>query len=516
MPTTGMSGKTYRRTSPKGWRHTLYAFGPWAIGAALLLFSILVVAYENRYHGAVRQEIRTRLVSKQETMALLAAHRLREYLDDVTAKLRLVARLVGHDGLESVPPRMLERLIRHDTERIQVAGLYVVDRGFLPDRMPRYAFSPHDGTFERGDPARHLESPTEERVEMVRHLTVYEENPDTLWLVGESLDLTSGGRGQVLTVPVRDADGRLTGLVAAVLPTALVIDRFERASSDGGPALWTLTAGGDLLGDRFGPAPNAAEVTRVATAGGLTTVQTDAWVMTVAPICYLGERPWTLVAARPAYEIERAVHAGVGGPWTHNMLLSLAFGNFLGLCVLLTLRHWREQITVLRAEAEHDALTNAYSRRFLDHEAAMLCRRVSNLGVLMIDLNDFKRHNDTLGHYIGDQMLKATADLLKSATRDQDFVIRMGGDEFLLLLPQADERLVALVASRVRDAVRVWNLSGPLPGAHLSFAMGGAAGQSRHLDYLIKQADERMYADKTRFKKDGVKTQTLWTAANPN
>ena len=84
--------------------------------------------------------------------------------------------------------------------------------------------------------------------------------------------------------------------------------------------------------------------------------------------------------------------------------------------------------------------------------------------------------------------------------RTEDFVVRLGGDEFLLLLPLADDEMVATVQARVREALEQWNRESPLPGANLSFAIGAAAGSSRDLDRLINEADERMYADKMRFK----------------
>lgn len=494
------SGQQRRRA--KGWQQWAYAFGPWAVGVAIVLLSVLVVAYENRYRGAVREEIETRLTARQEAAAMVAAHGLRDYLNDVVVKLQLVAQLLEASGIDAVPAGMLERVARHNLQSNYVTGIYVVDRDFESSRSPRFVFAIDDNMATGlADPERAARQAAQEYAEIVGHLQQYEAHAGTPAVISDTLTLNIGRKGQVLSVPIRGKDGRTDGLAAALLPTAFAIDQLERSTGVNEYKLWLLTADGLLLGGWSGPSPTNNDLLPALRPGEMATVETDKWVVTAAPVASAYGRPWTLIATQPRHEFARQVRESVGGPWTKSLLLELACLNFLGLCVLLTLRHWREQISVLRTQAEHDALTNAYSRRFLDREAAMLCRRVSKLGVLMIDLNDFKLHNDTLGHYVGDQMLKATADLLQRATREQDFVIRVGGDEFLLLLPMADDRLVALVESRIRDAVRAWNATSALPGVHLCFAVGGAAGQSRHLDYLIKKADERMYADKQIYKR---------------
>lgn len=490
-----------RRSSLKGWRRWLYAFGPWGIGGALVLFTVLVVAYENRYRRAVKHEIETRLVARQEALALVCGQRLRDYLADVGAKLDLMSQVLAASGMEAAPRGTLEQIARHDVERNWVTGLYVVDSDFKGDDLPRYVIPIDDKMVSAtADGRAFSEQAATEYAELVGHLAYYRENREVRWHISEVLKLNVGGHGQVLTAPVVGADGRAVGLVAALLPTAFQIDQIERSAAMSDYGLWILTADGQLLGDHSGPEPDPQEVSRVAAGGGLTTRVADGWVMSISPVVHGGTRPWTLVAAQPTYEFQRTVEDRVGGPWTRRMLVTVACGNFLGLVVLLTLRHWREQITVLRSQAEHDSLTDAYSRRFLDREATLLCRRIGKLGIMMIDLNEFKRHNDTLGHYIGDEMLKATAELLRSVMREQDFVVRFGGDEFLVLLPLADQEMVNTVEARIREAVEMWNLDNPLPGARLSLAIGSTAGRSRELDQLIQQADERMYADKARFK----------------
>lgn len=486
----------------------VYSFGPWAIGGAVVLFSILVVAYENRYRSAVRHEISNRLIYAQETTARVASERLSEYLADTLAKLNLIAELGFPAGKTS--EAVLREVAGHGVSRHLVLSIDLIDAAKVSDTSRRRTLFRDEGIDRvAGDGARRRRCQVARRDEVMAHLKAYRDDPTLSWRLGKTIPVMIGGQGHLLSVPVRDAEGRVIGLATATLPTGLDVAQLERSVPEDGPRLWILASDGEILGERVAPTPSSAEVWPIADGGHLTTTETDSRLLTVSPVLVEGQHVWTLVAAQPRHVFRTAVEAQVGGPWTNRLLVTVAFGNFLGLVVLLTLRHWREQIAVLRSLAEHDPLTNAYSRRFLHREATMLCRRVDRLGVVMVDVNNFKNHNDTLGHFVGDQMLKATAELLASAVRENDFVIRYGGDEFLLLLPLADDRLVASVEARIRWALEQWNLRKPIEGAQLSLAIGSAAGLSRHLDYLIKQSDERMYADKQRCKEAAPPTAVL-------
>ncbi len=111
----------------------------------------------------------------------------------------------------------------------------------------------------------------------------------------------------------------------------------------------------------------------------------------------------------------------------------------------------------LRDTALRDPLTLAYNRRYLDEtQAAMTAlarRRSSSLAVFMCDLDHFKKVNDTYGHAAGDTVLREFAAILLGNLRTSDVVVRYGGEEFLLLLHDADEPGAVLVAERIRAAV---------------------------------------------------------------
>jgi diguanylate cyclase (GGDEF)-like protein len=111
----------------------------------------------------------------------------------------------------------------------------------------------------------------------------------------------------------------------------------------------------------------------------------------------------------------------------------------------------------LRRVALHDGLTGLFNRRFLRESLPQLqagaARRGSPLCVIMLDLDHFKRVNDTHGHLVGDQTLVAIAKALRDHSRRSDLVARYGGEEFAVLCPDTDRATGVQVAERLREAV---------------------------------------------------------------
>jgi diguanylate cyclase (GGDEF)-like protein len=121
--------------------------------------------------------------------------------------------------------------------------------------------------------------------------------------------------------------------------------------------------------------------------------------------------------------------------------------------------------------------------------------------VLLIDLNDFKSVNDTLGHKIGDELLAGVAERISSAVDETATVARLGGDEFAVLLPHAAQTEAETVAQAVRDSfLEPLQLScGPLPGNGTVGVAVAAPGQTP--DQVIEQADHAMYLAKPLSKR---------------
>lgn len=160
----------------------------------------------------------------------------------------------------------------------------------------------------------------------------------------------------------------------------------------------------------------------------------------------------------------------------------------------------------IRHLAMHDYLTDLANRRQFEESterALKVCDRdASKLGLLAIDLDDFKPVNDSYGHAVGDQLLIAVAERLKETLRASDFAARMGGDEFAATIHnvRAAEDVLEVVG-KVRDVLcHPYDLSGKhiVIGASIGWAVYPDDGDS--LEPLLGVADQRMYADKQQRK----------------
>jgi diguanylate cyclase (GGDEF)-like protein len=137
---------------------------------------------------------------------------------------------------------------------------------------------------------------------------------------------------------------------------------------------------------------------------------------------------------------------------------------FVSLVVSLLLQANLTTIVVLRLvrrlqyQSDHDMLTGLLSRRPMEHlllaESKRQRRFARGFGLLSIDIDHFKKINDSCGHAAGDAVLKRVAEALRASARDIDSVARMGGEEFYVLLPGADEAGAESVAVRVLETVR--------------------------------------------------------------
>lgn len=116
-----------------------------------------------------------------------------------------------------------------------------------------------------------------------------------------------------------------------------------------------------------------------------------------------------------------------------------------------------EELIAARGEAITDPLTGIYNRRGFEINANQLLPEYSeaggNLSLLVIDIDHFKKINDTFGHLFGDKVIRAIADILKSKVRGQDSVARIGGEEFVVLLADTDTKGATVVAEQIRKTV---------------------------------------------------------------
>lgn len=155
--------------------------------------------------------------------------------------------------------------------------------------------------------------------------------------------------------------------------------------------------------------------------------------------------------------------------------------------------------------ATHDGLTGLPNRILLYDRFKMAAahaeRENKKMAIMMVDLDRFKRINDKLGHDFGDRLLVAVAGRLTDALRKSDTVARMGGDEFVLQLPEIDDKEHAVTVAQkiIQDFSRPFMLQGQKINVTVSLGVVIYPDDGKNIDSLIKIADKLMY----RAKKDG-------------
>ena len=144
-----------------------------------------------------------------------------------------------------------------------------------------------------------------------------------------------------------------------------------------------------------------------------------------------------------------------------------------------------------------DSLTGANNRRYLDSYVYLNDRKYA---VYMIDIDDFKKTNDTYGHDKGDKVLKDLVEILKSSVRTTDSVIRTGGDEFVIIAAMKNDNDINIIYDRIKDNIKKYNNENKIK---ISLSIGYDLYAS-HLDFniFLDNIDKKMYVNK-REKKEG-------------
>ena len=236
----------------------------------------------------------------------------------------------------------------------------------------------------------------------------------------------------------------------------------------------------------------AARGTRIVSADGSAVVSGDAdggGVRLTLPLTAAGERFGTLEIVGDSFTKEQRMNAAS-----------------LAAHAVVALENARLHGMVER-QALVDGLTGLANRRAaadaLHAEAARAERLQTPLAIVLADLDGFKDVNDRYGHAVGDEVLRTFADVLRQTLRDSDVAGRWGGEEFLLLLPGADEEGAVQLAERIRLTLADRSIPGaPGLGVTASFGVAEYAGESNS-DDLVVAADSALYRAK-RTGKDRV------------
>ncbi len=323
-------------------------------------------------------------------------------------------------------------------------------------------------------------------------------------------------------------------LALAVLPHVLQVARKARLPA-GGPgllALWAVALAGSTVwlmvsGGRAG--------VRTAVGREIAWLGYYAAFFSLAALPGAGsglhESPWQLLfvvgASMAAFELPHLLSFLALGAWGFFLeiyvhLLRGSLGHLLMLDFWLTcaLIGASFALSTLGAaglaraatEAVTDPLTKVFSRRLLIPVLEKECARAlrgSPVGVLLLDLDDFKEVNDALGHGVGDRLLADFARLLVGELRSYDMAFRYGGDEFVVVLPGAGPQEAAAVAERIKGRVDDWGANA-VPGRRVTVSLGVAAAPDHATspERLLRLADEALLCGA---KLGGKGRVNLWT-----
>ncbi len=178
----------------------------------------------------------------------------------------------------------------------------------------------------------------------------------------------------------------------------------------------------------------------------------------------------------------------------------------------------KNAVRSLADASNRDALTNIYNRRFLEQnmskEFARIKRYGGTLSFIIMDLDHFKKVNDTYGHLAGDEILKITATKIRDQLRESDLLARYGGEEFAIMLPETSLSGAKILADRLCDKLATESIAFNDIELNISASMGVAEFQpclDNH-EQLISRADAALYSA----KENGRNLVTLYDHDNPD
>lgn len=173
------------------------------------------------------------------------------------------------------------------------------------------------------------------------------------------------------------------------------------------------------------------------------------------------------------------------------------------ICIQEDITEKHQLQTQLEHLASHDPLTNLLNRKALeqqlDADIERSQRYKSTLSLLILDIDHFKRVNDSYGHQVGDKVLRLLADTLSSLSRNIDYIARYGGEEFVVVLPETTETQAEVFANRVRRKIAKQSHTlgnGTVLNITVSIGVSSFPQHATNQDALIKAADEAMYLAK--------------------
>ncbi len=205
-------------------------------------------------------------------------------------------------------------------------------------------------------------------------------------------------------------------------------------------------------------------------------------------------------------------------PWLTDLFVNLALGTLIAGAMLWVFRRFSRQQERLDFLATTDTLSRLSNRgHFMALAEKMFTqsRRYDQpLSALVIDIDDFKQVNDRFGHGEGDRVIRAVADLLRRHCRASDLVGRVGGEEFVMLLPNTPVSGALATAEKILEGVEATRLGGRSPfSVTVSIGVSGRGGGDTDLETLINRADQALYRAKQAGKN---RVEQLRTGFSPS
>lgn len=224
--------------------------------------------------------------------------------------------------------------------------------------------------------------------------------------------------------------------------------------------------------------------------------------------------PWRALVAMcyfsvAAFTFGRAILGGFfpdlypnfAAPHPINVGAQLAANIALVLTTVAVLVAWRDEAEAkLREQAYTDNLTGLLNRHGWHERAPAVFdqsrRHSTPLALMVLDLDKFKNINDTLGHEVGDRVLRLFSEVLSSHRRSSDLAARFGGEEFALLLPHTDRAAAVLIEQRLRSALQAACATQPLLNVDYSAGLAMLNADDTSLTGLMARADTALYQAK--------------------
>ncbi len=353
------------------------------------------------------------------------------------------------------------------------------------------------------------------------HVAVVRRRPEALNLEAILSPTRAGAPASRTTLPLRELEDPAIDLAAAELAIAAARGRRLTAipiepDPDGDPDLVPLGLAGPRSGGRqphapagtamaveAGRSPAATRISRERRASHATPAREGADQRIADRI---GDRLRDVYGLGNLLAAPLRVNGRVEGAivlsrrlrtaWpesTHEFLEAAAVEASAALARVYSLRD-------AEARATTDALTGLPNRRYFDEYLGLLGRRrraEDRVGVLMIDIDRFKKLNDTFGHAVGDHVLREVAQGIANAVREGDVPSRYGGEEFAVLLKNPSPEIAAEVGERVRRAVAGLDLRRMgVPGVSVSVGVAVADQPDIPLEAVVNDADRALYRAK--------------------